>query len=101
MEEKIVLGNLFDFYGELLGEQSRRICEATLLEDLSLSEIAEELGMSRQGVHSHLQRGEKALREYESRLHLYEKFIHIGELVRQIDMEAEADGSTRIRELTE
>jgi predicted DNA-binding protein YlxM (UPF0122 family) len=101
MEEKIRFGSLFDFYGELLGEQQRRICEATLLEDLSLSEIAAELGMSRQGVHAHLMRGEKALEEYESRLHLYEKFLRIEELVRQIDDEARDRGLSTIVSLSE
>jgi predicted DNA-binding protein YlxM (UPF0122 family) len=100
MEEKIRFGSLFDFYGELLGEQQRRICEATLLEDLSLSEIASELGMSRQGVHAHLMRGEKALEEYESRLHLYEKFLRIEELVRQIETEAGEQGLTSIADLS-
>ncbi len=85
MEEKIRLGNLFDFYGELLGEHQRRICEASLMEDLSLAEIADEMEMSRQGVHNHLVRAGKALEEYESKLHLYDKFVAIRTCVEEIE----------------
>ena len=41
---------LYDFYGELLTEHQRRIYEDVVLNDYSLSEVAEELGISRQGV---------------------------------------------------
>ena len=42
---------LFDFYGELLTDHQKEIYEQFALEDLSLSEIAEMKGISRQGVH--------------------------------------------------
>ncbi|MCR5452106.1 MAG: helix-turn-helix domain-containing protein [Lachnospiraceae bacterium] len=84
MEEKIRYGNLFDFYGDLLNEHQRRICEASFMEDLSLAEIAEEMDMTRQGVHNHLVRAQKALDEYENKLGLYRKFVSIRADVGQI-----------------
>ena len=74
---------LYDFYGELLNEHRRRIYEASMFEDLSLGEIAESEGISRQAVHDVLKKCEKALDEYESKLHLVERFLKIkGEVVR-------------------
>ena len=75
MEEKVKLTYLCDFYGELLKEHQRRIFEAYLFEDLSMSEIAQREGMTRQGVHDHIRRCEKKLLDYEEKLRLYEKFL--------------------------
>ena len=65
---------LYDFYGELLTEHQKRVYEDVVLNDMSLSEIAEELGISRQGVHDMVKRCTKTLEGYESKLHLIEKF---------------------------
>ena len=54
-------------------------------EDLSLSEIAGEAGISRQGVHDLIKRCQKALEGYEEKLHLVEKFLSIKEKVHEID----------------
>ena len=51
MEDKIKSGFLYDFYGELLTERQRSVYEMSVLDDLSLSEIADTLSISRQGVH--------------------------------------------------
>ena len=51
MEKIVEQGMLYDFYGELLTEHQRKIYEDVVLNDMSLSEIAEEQGISRQGVH--------------------------------------------------
>ena len=77
MEEKIRQGYLYDFYGELLNDHQRSIFEAYVLEDLSLAEVAEAQGISRQGVHDLIRRCTKTLEDYESRLHLIDKFMHI------------------------
>lgn len=65
---------LFDFYGGLLKEHKRAIFEDYVLNDYSLSEIAAEQGMSRQGVHDIVKRCSKELEHYEETLHLVEKF---------------------------
>lgn len=49
MEKIVEQGMLYDFYGELLTEHQRKIYEDVVLNDMSLSEIAEEQGISRQG----------------------------------------------------
>ena len=56
MEEKIEQAYLYDFYGELLNEHQRRIYEDFVFNDLSLGEIANEEGISRQGVHDMIKR---------------------------------------------
>lgn len=73
MEKIVEQGLLYDYYGELLTEHQRKIYEDAVYQDLSLSEIAEEAGISRQGVHDIIRRCDKALKEYEQKLHLLEK----------------------------
>ena len=84
MESKIELAYLYDFYGELLNEHQRQIYEDFVLNDLSLGEIASEEGISRQGVHDLIKRCSKKLQDYEDKLHLVEKFLHVKEDVAQI-----------------
>ena len=76
---------LFDFYGELLTDHQKEIYEQFALEDLSLSEIAEMKGISRQGVHDMIKRCTKALEGYEEKLHLIAKFQSAKQKVAQID----------------
>lgn len=75
---------LFDFYGELLTEHQRSIYEEVVLNDYSLSEVAEDQGISRQGVHDLVKRSTKTLEGYEQKLHLVERFIKIREKVHEI-----------------
>lgn len=77
---------LYDFYGELLTTHQKEIYEQVVLEDYSLSEIAKENGISRQGVHDMIRRCNKALEDYEAKLHLVEKFMSISQKVREIDI---------------
>lgn len=76
---------LYDFYGELLTDHQKDIYEQFVLEDLSLSEIAQDAGISRQGVHDLVKRCQKILEGYEARLHLVEKFLSIKEKVHEIN----------------
>lgn len=78
------LSLMYDFYGALLKEQKREIFEDYVLNDLSLGEIAEERGISRQGVHDSLKRCSKELYEYEEKLNLIKKFNQIKEKVGEI-----------------
>ena len=64
---------LFDLYGELLTEHQRDIYSDLVNNDMSLSEIAESYGISRQGVHDVIKRCDKQLEDYEAKLHLLEK----------------------------
>ena len=76
---------LFDFYGELLTEHQRRVYEDAVYNDLSLSEIAEEQGISRQGVHDLIKRCDKILKDYEAKLHLVAKFMKIKEMAGELE----------------
>ena len=76
---------LYDFYGELLTEHQKRVYEDVVLNDMSLSESAEELGISRQGVHDLVKRCDKILAGYEEKLHLIAKFQSAKQKVAQID----------------
>ena len=79
VEEIVELSLLYDFYGEMLDEHKKKIFEDYVLNDLSLAEIADEEGISRQGVHDIVKRCTKKLKEYESALHLVEKFQNMKE----------------------
>lgn len=84
LEDIYALSLLYDFYGALLKEQKREIFEDYVLNDLSLGEIAEERGISRQGVHDSLKRCSRELFEYEEKLKLIEKFNQVKEKVEEI-----------------
>ena len=84
MEKIVEQTLLYDFYGELLTEHQRRIYEDVVFNDYSLSEVAQELGISRQGVHDNLKRCSRILEDYENKLHLLEKFVSIREKIRRI-----------------
>lgn len=58
---------LFDYYGELLTQRQRLCFDMRFNQDLSLGEIAEELGITRQGVHDNLNRAEQLLRNMEEK----------------------------------
>ncbi len=84
MEEKVEQAYLYDFYGELLNERQRKIYEDYVFGDLSLSEIAQEEGISRQGVHDMVRRCMKILVGYEEKLKLVQKFLAAKKSVERI-----------------
>lgn len=65
---------LLDFYGELLTDKQRECCDLRFNEDLSLGEIAEQLGISRQAVWDNIRRGESSLEEIERKTGLIRRF---------------------------
>lgn len=78
MEDKTLeMTMLLDFFGELLTQRQRSCLELHYGEDLSLGEIASELGISRQGVRDNLVRAEKSLREYEARTGIVRRFVEL------------------------
>lgn len=68
---------LVDFYGQLLTEKQRQAMELYYGDDLSLSEIAESLDISRQAVHDLVKRSGKILEEYEANLGLVQKHLAV------------------------
>ncbi|MEF9944980.1 MAG: YlxM family DNA-binding protein [Lachnospiraceae bacterium] len=99
MEKFLEQTLLYDFYGELLTEHQKRIYEQFSSEDLSLSEIAEDEGISRQGVHDLIKRCNKSLEEYENKLHLVSKFLSIKEKVHRMDVLLETHDSSNTDDL--
>lgn len=95
MEKIFEQGILYDFYGELLTEHQQKIYEAAVYNDLSLGEIAEEQGISRQGVHDLIKRCDRILADYESKLHLVERFSSTKRMAQEIiELAEQGDGRT-------
>ena len=74
MEKIVEQGLLYDFYGELLTKHQKEIYEAAVYNDMSLTEIADEHGISKQGVHDLIKRCTGTLKGYEDRLHMIRRF---------------------------
>ena len=96
---------LFDFFGDLLTEKQREYFDLYYNEDLSLSEISENVGITRQGVRDIIMRAEKTLVETEAKTGIVRRFV---ETLADIDRArgiaseiASSAGSDRVRELAE
>lgn len=87
MEENVRLAYLYDFYGELLNEGQRELFSTFVFQDLSLQEMADELGISRQAVHDRIHRCIRAMEEYEAKLHLLKKYQKIEGFAEEIKIE--------------
>ena len=68
---------LYDFYGDMLTDRQKEFYDLYYNEDLSLAEIAENFGITRQGVRDSIKRAEAQLREYEEKLGLARRFVEI------------------------
>lgn len=91
-ERREMLCRLLDCYGAALSEKSRDVLESYYADDLSLAEIAENRGITRQGVHDALRRAETELLSLEAALGLCEKtglLLQVAERLRALGGEAE------------
>lgn len=85
MYNKIVqIALLYDFYGQLLTEKQMDIVDMYYNNDLSLGEISEQQGISRQGVYDSLKRAEKTLYDFEEKLGLVNRFLKQKESMKKI-----------------
>ncbi len=73
-EKKFIYGILYDYYGDLLKDNQANIIDLYYNQDYSLSEIAEDMNISRQGVYDALKRAEKSLMDYEEKIKLHGKY---------------------------
>ena len=102
-EKNLRVAYLFDFYGDILSEKQQLAVELYYNDDLSLSEIAAQIGISRQGVRDSLKRSETALFDMENKLGLAERF---GSMLGEIEaikrnaseIEERSSGDENIRE---
>lgn len=76
---------LLDCYGSLLTERQRTLLEGYYDEDLSLTELAAPLGISRQAVHDSIRRGERQLKEYEAQMGIAERLKSARALFAEIE----------------
>lgn len=104
MVEKLVeIGILFDFYGKLLSERQCTTIELYYIHDFSLTEIGEEMKISRQGVYDTLKRAEQKLYQYENTLGLVKKFNYkdkeidrIAKIAEEIEKESQNVNNLKI-----
>lgn len=101
MESIVTQAVLYDTYGPLLTEHQRHLYECKVNDNMSLAEIAEEVGISRQGVHDQLKKVDKALVEYEAKLHLVEEGQKTVDILNLIVSECDKKNGSceKIREL--
>ncbi len=85
MDKTIYLINLYDYYGDLLTDKQKFYFEAYYFNNLSLSEISEEEGITRNAIYRQLKATEDKLKLYESKLRLLEKSNKIKEIIKNID----------------
>jgi predicted DNA-binding protein YlxM (UPF0122 family) len=98
MAKDLSISVLLDFYGDMLTEKQKDVVELYYNEDLSLAEIAEHSGITRQGVRDSIKRAEAQLKEYEERLGLAKRFNAMGEGLEEIQRLArEASAANRRR----
>ena len=98
MDEVVKASLLYDFYGGLLTEKQSEVMEMYHEENLSLREIAEEQGVSRQAVYNNLKAAEKLLYEYEDKLGLVDKLFESRRIIQEIK---EADTIEEVRQIVE
>ena len=71
------ISSLLDLYGGMLTEKQQNFLDYYYNDDLSLSEIAQNEGITRQGVYDIIKRASDQLKNYENKLHLNERFLRI------------------------
>ena len=101
MEERVLISLLLDFYGPLLTDKQRMSLQLHHEDDMSLGEIAEELGVSRQAVHNNLQRARHILNDYESKLHLVAQYEAREQVINELKDTLPADvlSQSRVQQL--
>ncbi|MCR4840353.1 MAG: DNA-binding protein [Lachnospiraceae bacterium] len=84
LAEVFELSMLYDFYGELLSDSSKKFFEGYVLDDMTLAEMSEETGISRQGIYDNIKRTIDKLHSYEDKLHLVKKYGQVADHVSKI-----------------
>ena len=84
MENNVYLSTLYDYYGELLTEKQKNYFESYYFDNLSLQEIADDEGVSRNAVHKTLTAIVDKLNFYEDKLNLYKNREKINEIIKDI-----------------
>ena len=101
MEERVLISLLLYFYLLFLTDKQRMSLQLHHEDDMSLGEIAEELGVSRQAVHDNLQRARHILNDYESKLHLVAQYEAREQVINELKDTLPADvlSQSRVQQL--
>ena len=94
--EMYEMGMLMDFYGSLLTENTLEAMELYYSEDMSLAEIGEALGISRQGAHSFITKGKQQLYEFEEKLGMFSRYKKNREVLEEIQTDCEMIDSSSL-----
>lgn len=99
MSKDLHFSVLLDFYGDMLTDKQKDVMELYYNQDLSLAEISEHEGITRQGVRDNIKRGEAYLTELEEKLHFAEKITRLIQVVDRVtelcgDIERTNEGFT-------
>lgn len=95
MDNRIYLIDLYDYYSDLLTDKQKEYFEYYYFENQSLSEISENIKVSRNAIHNSLKETVNKLELYESKLELYKKAQKIKEVIKTLDK----DTQEKIKEL--
>ena len=92
---------LYDYYGELLTERQRQCIDLRYNQDLSLAEIAEELGVSRQGVFDNIARAESRMLKMEEKTGFVRRSLHsrkVAQTIRSVLEELNSNPDPAVRQ---
>jgi len=84
MGKDLTISILLDIYGSMLTDKQRNVVELYYNEDLSLAEIAEHEGITRQGVRDSIKRGESLMKSMDENLNLLDKSFNLLESLKEI-----------------
>ena len=103
-EKDLKIACLLDFYGDVLSQRKQTVLSMYYNDDMSLAEIADEEGISRQGVRELIKKAEEELLFFEDKLGLFKTFreaqCHLENLSRILEADANEDAKSEVKELT-
>lgn len=85
MEYRLYITSLYDIYNSLLTEKQKTYFEEYYFNNLTLSELSENYGISRNGIYKQIKEAEDKLKNFEEKLKILEKNKKIKELIKNID----------------
>lgn len=85
MAKDLEMGYLLDFYGEVLTEKQREMLRQYYNDDLSLSEIGENFGITRQGARDAIKHGETTLKELEEKVGFAARYRRVQQKLDQLE----------------
>ena len=90
MEKNVEISLLLSFYGNVLTDKQKEAANLYYNEDLSLAEISEIVGVTRQGVRDNIKRAETVLYDLEEKLGLCQRFLNIKEKLKEVSLLTES-----------